>query len=598
MLALWLLACSGDPSPAPPAPPLPGPLAAGLLPGAVLSLDGAWTHERSTRVLPAAAELKPFSVRRTLVLPDDWDPATPATLVADAAGWRVSASVDGVQVDSQRGGLWPVRLDLGGALKPGSQQLSLRFEGAGPTDAAAGPSPTNVKSWTYDHPRAGWTAARGSLSLEIGGGPRIVDLSVTAAGDTLRVAIASADAAGRAVSLAVVRDGRVLAELPDATLDDDGLAVVEAPWAGPRWTLGGDTAPQLQTLVARVAGGGATALRFGVRQVDQDGRQLTVDGEPVYLVAQRHVPGGDDPRQELAALAWWLVETGANAIELHGVLHSDAVLQATDELGIPVAFTPRCTGGARNDRPGALNPALGDFLVQGNAALADSREDHPSILAWTQEEDVLPDWPQLYAPFGGAGAVLIDRDARGLDEPRLAEAIREQRMGTWITELPWSPSTWNGRSLAERMRPLLDHHRPWGAGLVLPHFYWDPGAPGPPPLDVAPIQAELKALLADAGVAPLVLGERRGPAGLTVQVQRLGQPAAGELVLLHLAEQPPLATFSDVRGTARFTVDYAGSAAVSSLDGQARVDTSLVNGRYREGRWEPSVAQVTLSLDP
>ncbi len=551
-----------------------GALATGLTPGLVIGLDGTWDGDRGRVQLPAPGERKPFTARRRLVLPDDWDPATPVTLQADAAGWRVTASVDGVQVDSVLGGLWPATLDLSGKLKPGSQQLALRFDAVQAGDVVEG----ELKAWTYDQPRQGWTAARGSAALVVGGGPRLTDLAVTADGGTLTVAVSGGEAAGREVALKVVRDGAVLAELPDLTLDDAGRGSVQGSWEGPRWTLGGAESPQLQTLVAELEGGGTAWLRFGVRDVEQTDRQLTLDGEPLYLAAQRYVPGRADPRQELADLAAWVSRTGSNAVELHGVIHSAEVLEAADELGLPVVFTPRCAGVARNDRPGALTPELAGFIAETNQAIADSRGDHPSILLWSQEEDAVTAWPRLYVPFEGDHALLYGRDSQGLDERRLQEAISRKRVAAWINELPWPPHVVAGQTLAQRLDPLLSYHRPWGTGLLLPHVYTRRGGGAGVPADVEQLGASFAELLGRHGVTPLPVGERRGPAELRVNVRRSGQVAAGVPVLLHLAEQPPLAAFSDEAGVAHFTVDYAGAAAVSGLAG-----TGLCSGHAPHG---------------
>ncbi len=590
---MWALACSGSPSDTPAAVVQVGELAQGLQPGQAISLDGTWDGERGRIQVPGPGKRRPFSARRRLVLPDDWDPATPVVLRADASGWRVTASVDGVQADSQLGGLWPAELDLTGDLKPGTQQLALRFDAVQAGDVPEGAEPT---AWTYDQPRQGWVAARGSLDLVIGGGPRVSELAVAVAGETLDVSIHAHQAAGQQAQVWVARDGQVLTRLPDVTLDAQGAGHVSADWTGPRWTLGGDATPQLQTLVVQLGSGASASQRFGVRQVGKLERRLTLDGEPLYLAAQRYVPGRGSPRQELADLAWWLARTGSNALELHGVAHSDAVLDAADELGLPVVFTPRCAGVARNDRPGALTPELAEFIATTNAEIARSRGHHPSILVWSQEEDEVTAWPRLYASFRGDHALLLGRESQGLDERRLDEAISRRRVAAWINELPWQPHVVAGQTLAQRLDPLLAYHRPWGAGLLLPHVYQRQEGAATVRVDVDQLGADYAELLGRHQVTPLPVGERRGPAELRVNVRRTGRAAPGELVVLNLAEQPRQLAFSDEAGVARFQVDYAGAAVVSRLGGAHPVDVTLASGRYTEGRWVPSVTTAVLEL--
>jgi hypothetical protein len=428
------------------------------------------------------------------------------------------------------------------------------------------------------------------------GGPRISELDITSTDRGLKVALQARDATGQTVTLKVVRDGRILAELPTTTLGADGLATVEAAWQGPRWTLGGSEEPHLQTLVAELESGATAWVRFGVRHVTLDQRRLNVDGKPLYLAAQRYMPGRASPRQEVADMAWWLARSGSNALELHGVIHSDEVLQAADELGIPVVFTPRCAGVARNDRPGQLTPALARFIARTNADMASSRRQHPSILMWSQEEDPVSAYPRLYSPFRSGQAILLGRDSQGLDERRLQEAISRKRIATWINELPWKAHSIQGKSLTQRLEPLLNYHRPWGTGLLLPHIYHRQDLSKPVGADVEQLGRDYQALMQQFEVPSLALGDRRGPAELYVQVRRDGKAVAGVPVLLHLAEQPTLASVSDMAGLARFSVDYAGSGAVSTLDGGERTEVFLRPGRYTDGRWVPSRAQATLNL--
>ncbi len=170
-IGLLVLGCSGAPTAGDPI--AEGPVAeapaiepAGDYAGLILSLDGRWQGDRGGVVLPISRPAQPFTARHRLTLPDDFPPGARALLHADAAGWRLSASVNGRWVDSATGGIAPVVLDLSGWLQPGENELALRFEAPAVDRVLEGQRVQRLAQWTGNVPRPGEVLARGAIRLE------------------------------------------------------------------------------------------------------------------------------------------------------------------------------------------------------------------------------------------------------------------------------------------------------------------------------------------------------------------------------------------------------------------------------------------------
>ncbi len=564
------------------------------IPGGSLAvaLDGEWSSDHGPRRLPLRDPVGDLTIARPLVLPEGWDEATRVVLRGNGVGWRVRASVGDRAVGSDAGGLRPLAIDLTGALGGGTNALRLRVEAPRPDNVLLGRDIPTVAAYTYSQPRPGQVELRGELWLEVAAARRIDDLDVRFDDGRLHATARVTGAEGETLRFVVTRDGAELARFPDATVSG-GVARAEVAWTGPTWTLGGDDAPFLQYLVAALPDGTTGQLRFAARDVERRGRGLALDGAPLYLAVQRHTPRSDDPRAELAELAALYGRAGMNALELHAAMHADAFLAAADELGFPVVLTPRCDGRRQDDGPLAANAEWAAFVQEGNARIATAGRDHPSVLLWNIEAPAERAFPLVYAAYADAGAPAVDlRESNGYSDESYARMRAYEPLPAFLNELAFQQQVVGGKTLLERLEPLLVEHRPFGIGITLPHvIHMDANAP---PEQRDGYVRGLAEMLARAQVPALPTGPRRGPAYVDVTVTRGGVAAAGEIVVLTAPGQAPIAAATDTRGLARLVLDYAGPAEVRLFEGASGEAVQLVPGRYEGGRWAPSVARAAL----
>lgn len=572
-----------------PEPPLP--TGTGFL---EVDLSGEWVSPSPVRVLPAPDPMGDASWSRTIVMPDGWDEQSHAMLRANALGWRARVYVGDREVGTDAGGLRPLEVPLTGALHAGTNQLTIQVEAPRADNVILGKYIPTIGAFTYRQPRLGQIEVAGEIWLELAGKRQIEDLYVRTAGDTITATASVSGADGELVTFTVVRDGEELLRFPPARVAR-GSATTQATWSGPRWQLGGRDEPFLQYVVATLSDGTARHRRFGVREVTRAGQGLAVDGAPLYLAVQRAVPTAVDARAEVAAIAAVYAKAGLNALELHAAAHSRAFLEAADELGFPVVQTPRCDGRRRDDGILPATPDWAGFIREGNERIVQADRGHPSVLLWNLEASAEPEFPMTYAAYVETGVPAIDlRESNGYNDEHYEEMRRGGPLPAFINELAFRAGPWQGRSLLERLTPILQEHRPFGIGCVLPHVI----QPGPPPPEVAAIAADYSAglaqTLAGLDVPPLPLGRRRGPAAVDVTVSSGSATAAGEIVLLEAPGHAPVAAATDNRGRARLELDYAGAATVRLWRGGAPASVTLTPGAYEGGRWAPSVTTASL----
>ena len=586
LLAL-MLGCQlgGTPSepavPAVPAVPMPPPWPA-------LSLDGAWLSEGVPLTLPLQHQQAPFAVERTLRLPEGWHPDEEALLRMDAAGWRVTAWVNGELADSATGGLAPLTLSLGSRLSAGANQLQLRLDPPTPANVIDGVDAQPLAQWTGNTPAPGRVMAQGSIALEFPREARVDALSTALEDGVLTVTARGSALDGAAVRFEVVRDGEVLARLPDAVMTG-GVAESSAPWSGPIWSPG---EPALQLLVARLEGGQGRQQRFGARELGRAEGALMINEREQYLAALRYEADKAPTRVGVHHQIQTMVQAGANTVELHGPA-PDIVLQVADELGVMVVETPRCDGQIRVDGPLRKSESWVQHIESTARRSVEARDRHPSLVLRSLE-GVFSELRMDAAYHAGAVPAVDARELRGLVEGELERAISEG-LPPYIIELPWALDGSN-RDLAGRLEPLLEAHRSDGLGLVLPQVNGVSRRSPLSPDERAEERAALALMLARHDVSTVALVGREGPATVRITARRAGAPAVGVPVVLRVPGQLPSGVFTDEQGKATIVVDYAGEATLETLDGETRAAVSLERGVYSARRWQTRAATVTLEL--
>lgn len=569
----------------------------GCVPGNVgataeLNLNGYWAAGTGTFRVPAGAPSRSaLELRRTISVPEGWAKDASIRLRAEASGWRMTVFVNGVEAGSDVGGLWAANVDVTGRLLPGENALAVRFEPPSEGNVRPGAASTPVAAWTSGVPRRDQVWVAGEMSLRFDGTHRVDDVDVRLEGEDLVARVRSTGAPGGTAQFEVVRDGAVVTELPDATIQPDGTAESRARWVGPVWQVGGAETPLLQYLTVSVGKGSLHQRRFGARTVALAGEQIAINGTPVYLAGLRYSQGGDDPRERFARFRQWMLSTGTNAVELHGAYLDPRLFAAADELGLPLIVTPRCEGQALLDGYAPESPERRAFLDAGDQRIAAVAAAHPSATLWPLEEKARARVSPALAAIDGA---VISRDRHwGIEEKLFADFVAGQHLPDFINELPsWTLEPVAGVSLGSRLDPLVRLHAPVGIGAVFPEL----GVLGDPRRgSLAPVQAyasELRASLAAAGVPALRPGDRRGPATLVVRALRGDKPAAGVPITLRAPRHALVGGFTDSTGKATITLDYVGIAEVGVLGTDIRFGVVLESGMYRSGRWFPNVMAV------
>lgn len=573
-MILLLLACAAPPPP----------------PTVRLRLDGAWQSPTGPLPLPRFDPAPPGPFTRTVTIPDAWAAAHTA-LVAEATGWRIHVSVDGAEVGTDIGGAWTSRVDLTGHLAPGTHTLGLTVEPATETNVVPGAEVRPVNTWTWGLPHAGETALRGHLWLEVGPQARVDRVGARLLEGTPPTLEATAWTTGlpvgTPVTFTVVRDGATVLTAGPATTDATGRARANVAYDGPRWPDPAGSA----WLVARVEGDTGTATgaaRVGLRSATVDGSTLRVDGQRVYLVAERVFGRDLADRATFGHAVAVALAGGANAIAFHGEIIPTDVLDAADELGLPVVDTPRCDGQMHKQGPPGSDPARKAFAATGDARIVAALARHPSIVLWALEAPTWKGGATMHPTFATAEIPLLDEYHNApLGDPGLDPIHGAPQSAAFYRELAWQPG--ETETLGQKLAPTLLAESGTGIGVVLPTI--TPDRP-----DVPAQRASLRDAVTAAGLPPLTIGPRPGPATLRVTVTRANAPAAGLPVLVDVPGLPTLGAVTDAAGVALLDVEASGPVRVHTVGGEASVDVSLTPGMWALPRWTPSVTEAALPL--
>jgi len=358
---LLLLACTGRQA-APPAPKR-----------VVLSLDHGWTHEGAAL---HGTDPSPISMSLSFDLPAEL--AQPGSLlVLEGLRDRAVVTVNGTATPEVVGGNAPAEVVVGPHLRAGQNTLTIDIA------AIAGDSKALV-----GQPDVQWRL--GALpTLVIRPATHIEWVSLPLVGDDVRP-IAGVEAApeGATVRFFAALDGEILQALGQAPVVN-GVARGElSDWDGPRWGRG--EASDLFHLVAVLEDSAGSTLdsaawRTGARSVSFD-EALLLSGEKATLLGARLSYGGD-----LVAQMRVHADAGLNSGEYHGDPWDRRTMELADEIGLPVAFVPRCDGRVRF-RESAYQNKTTELEAQDERLLS-AAAHHPSLVLWVQELRIPHDHP-------------------------------------------------------------------------------------------------------------------------------------------------------------------------------------------------------------
>lgn len=552
-----------------------------------IALSGVWRQGARAVSLPTSLPVTPEAFTRVVEVPAAWQDAH-LELELPATGWRVRVTVDGAEVGSGVGGMWPVTVDLTRRLPPGRHTLGVVVEPATSENVTPGRGVDPISAWVYEMPRSGEANLRGPIVLKVGGDRRVerLDARLVDGGGTVEAtAWTSGISVGDPVALSLVRDGEVHATLA-ALVETGGRARAVAPWTGSRWPA----EEGLYWLVAEAGPGTRAQTRVGMRSAEV-GEDLRVNGQRRYLAAYR-VPAAESVgRHALGRALTAVTAVGANAVEVHGEFPSPLLLDSADELGLPVVLVPRCDGQRNRNGVAPEDPARDAFLHRGDERARDALRRHPSILLWATEAEIRADGQDRHRAFGEDGLPAVSERRSGmLGDPSKAPVGKDAgREFPFYVELPWGNRDGAGRTAGARLAQPLARHASSGIGMVLPALTDTP--------DLPEIRAEIAAVVQGAGIEPYRVEPRRGVSTLAVKVTRAGTPVEGVPVVLDIPAQVPMGGVSDSTGTAWLEAWYVGPATVRSLDGHASRPVTLSAGVWDLPEWRASIASVVLEVE-
>ncbi len=346
---------------------LPGSLpAAGI--GDPVTADTAWTGgivDRSYYTAPAYAPYRepghikvPFWLQpETHYVGAAWfqrDVAFPAAwagrrvfLTLERPHWKTTVWLDDREIGSNDSLAAPHEYDFGTAVAPGAHRLTIRVDNTLAPDIGE-----NSHSIT-DHTQGNWNGIVGRIALEATAPawiddlqvyPRLNSNSVSVRG---RVGGAASLPPDAAVMINVALAGTPAAGPVTAPVHADGSFEAEvALGAGaPHWD---EFNPVVYRLTATLPNGGAKTVPFGLREIGATGRQLTVNGRPLFLRGTLDCaafPRTGHPPLDVEA---WRTELrtikayGLNHVRFHSWCPPEAAFAAADELGVYLQVEASC----------------------------------------------------------------------------------------------------------------------------------------------------------------------------------------------------------------------------------------------------------------
>jgi beta-galactosidase len=326
----------------------------------------------------------------------------------EAVSFEATVFFNGVQVTSHQDGLLPFEADVTDHVTFGAANtvhLLVRSPGAAARQSDGFHHPAG--SW-WGQEAAGiwqdvWLLARNPVSVA---GTAIVT-SVTDRRFTATTDLRNDSAADTSVRVEhTVWDGarQVFRLSGQVTVPAGGTATVAAAtgWRTPR--LWGPDDPHLYELRVDVRGAANAPVldsaveRFGFREVTVDGPALLLNGEALMLRGDSWHYMGSVQNSRAYAEMWMrmAMAAGVNYMRLHAMPYPPVYYDVADELGMLIVGESGIYGSSGNYAMSA-----DDFWANCATHLTDRvvrDRNHPSIIAWSAENEMLAAFGQSWVP--------------------------------------------------------------------------------------------------------------------------------------------------------------------------------------------------------
>lgn len=247
--------------------------------------------------------------------------------------WQTHAWLDERELGTRDSLATPHDYELGVFAAPGRHRLTLRVDNR--LIVEVGENAHSVS----DHTQGNWNGVVGAIELRATAPEWIDDLQVYPEVATRAVRVRGRVAAAGALPLSATVQLDCGAASATASVAKDGgfAATLALDGDAPLWD---EFTPALHTLTARLPNGETRAVRFGLREIRRDGRQLLLNCRPLFLRGTldcAQFPRTGHPPTDIAEwrrILGAIRDHGLNHVRFHSWCPPEAAFIAGDELGM------------------------------------------------------------------------------------------------------------------------------------------------------------------------------------------------------------------------------------------------------------------------
>ncbi len=424
--------------------------------GTPLTLQPAMTKEVFQHLHAGYSYVGPARYTRKVSIPKNWKNKR-IVLTMERVLWTTTVTVNGVKAQTTCESLSaPHEYDLTGLLHSGDNTLEVTVDNSQQHDISV-----NLMAHAYtNETQTIWNGILGDISLTATDRRRYIDLltvtphvesgalhvstAITGArrGDKVRVQVTAPDGSQLPPMVLPVVDGKA---------EGDYTLTTVMPWD--------EFAPNLYTVRAELPSTGESrTARVGMRQLRSEGRQLTINGRPLFLRGTLECsifPLKGYPPTDVAS--WRKVFAtvkahGLNHLRFHSWCPPEAAFAAADEMGLYLQIELPLWALKVGQDAATLR-----FLEDEASRIIRSYGNHPSFCFWAMGNELEGDFQWIDSLMTS----LQQRDPRHL---YTATAFTFQKGHTgqpeaqddfWVTQ--WTDDGWvRGQGVFDTERPSFD----------------------------------------------------------------------------------------------------------------------------------------------
>ena len=433
--------------------------------------------------------------QREIDIPEDWGKKR-VTLHLERVHWGSTVFVNGQEMGTRNSLGTPHRYDLTEAMKPGTNQLSIRVDNRVLLEIGR-----NSHSIS-DHTQSNWNGIVGKIALEASSPLFVAGLRIAAdvagkkAKATIRIEnLTGIQKTGKLRLQAKSKNAAQQQVLPvvERSFSVDEAGVVEVEYTmGEKMLLWDEFTPNLYSMKVEIVSADEDGYQdthqsdFGMVDFRIDRERFSVNGQQIFLrgtLESAIFPLTGYPstsKKEWAHIFDVIKQHGLNHVRFHSWCPPRAAFEAADEAGI--YLQPEASVWPNQGATVGGGGPVDDFVLDESRRIIDEYSNHPSFVMFAHGNEPAGDNQNVYlAKFietlqayddriiytGGVGwPVLPENEYHVIPEPRIQQW--EAGLTSRINSQP--PSTdWDFKKIIEEYdRPVVAHEI--GQWTVYPNF--------------------------------------------------------------------------------------------------------------------------------